>query len=296
MEIIRKGTQPASKGSADYFTGDVHIEAPFQRGGGSRLQGGIVTFAPGARSNWHAHRLGQTLVAPARQGLNPVRRPGRSLKSTPATSSGVPRATSIGMAPRQPPSMTHIAIQEALDGKVVDWMEPVTDAHYIASPGADPRHPPSIKYPRQETYRWPPKPTAPSPPTSRLSHGHRAPRARPERCRRSRSPSAASATPTSTPRAANGAGTSTRACPGHEIVGRVTAVGERGDASSRSATSPASAAWSTPAALRRLRRRASSSTATDGVTGTYNAPTQDGRGRHLRRLLASTSSSTRTSC
>ena len=94
------------------------------------MRGASVTFEPGARTAWHTHPLGQTLIVTA--GCGWVQREGGpSRKSGPATSSGSRPARSTGMAPRPPRRMTHIAIQEALDGKVVDWMEKVTDEQYL---------------------------------------------------------------------------------------------------------------------------------------------------------------------
>lgn len=127
MDIIRNGDQPSKAGPAEFFTGRVRIDAQFQREEPSRLAGATVTFEPGARSNWHTHPLGQTLIVTAGTGWT-------QCEDGPVT---VIRAGDIIFCPpghrhwhgaTATTAMTHIAIQEALDGKVVDWMEPVTDA------------------------------------------------------------------------------------------------------------------------------------------------------------------------
>ena len=93
-----------------------------------------VSFEPGARTNWHSHPLGQTLYVIS--GVGRVQtKGGRCAKSSQAMWSGFPRAKSTGMAVRRPTAMTHIAMQEALDGSNVTWMEPVTDAEYNVAPG-----------------------------------------------------------------------------------------------------------------------------------------------------------------
>jgi len=137
MNILRNGSQPSSKGPAEFFTGSVRIDAPFQAPTPGRAGGAIVTFEPGARTAWHTHPLGQTLIVTAGLGWTqcegaPVEeiRPGDIVSCPPATRHW------HGATPTT--SMTHIAIAEALDGKVVDWMEHVTDAQYLAGrPAAD---------------------------------------------------------------------------------------------------------------------------------------------------------------
>jgi quercetin dioxygenase-like cupin family protein len=115
IEVRRSGSQPAGKGPADWFTGSVRIDPLFHPDEPSRVSGGSVTFEPGARTAWHAHPLGQTLIVTA--GLGGCNaRAGRSRKywhgATPST------------------AMTHIAIQEALGGSPVTWMEQVSDEQY----------------------------------------------------------------------------------------------------------------------------------------------------------------------
>jgi quercetin dioxygenase-like cupin family protein len=101
MEIKRSGSQPSGKGPADWFTGAVRIDPLFEAPGPARVRGASVTFEPGARTAWHTHPLGQTLLVTAGCG-------GRSAKaaqwrrSVPAMWSGLPLTKSIGMAPRRP--------------------------------------------------------------------------------------------------------------------------------------------------------------------------------------------------
>ena len=116
MEITKNGSQPSVKGPADWFTGSVRIDSPFQRPAPARVGGATVTFEPGARTAWHTHPLGQTLIVTA--GCGRVQRvwfePGERHWH--------------GASPTT--AMTHIAIAEMLDGKVVEWMEHVTDEQY----------------------------------------------------------------------------------------------------------------------------------------------------------------------
>jgi quercetin dioxygenase-like cupin family protein len=131
MNIVRSGSQPSAKGSADYFTGSVRIDAPFKTEAPARASGATVTFEPGARTAWHTHPLGQTLLVIS--GLGRVQREGGPVEDI--------RAGDIvwfppgekhwhGASPAT--AMSHIAIAEALDGKVVDWMDKVTDEQYGA--------------------------------------------------------------------------------------------------------------------------------------------------------------------
>jgi quercetin dioxygenase-like cupin family protein len=129
MEITRAGSQPSSKGPADWFTGAVRIDPLFQAPDPARVRGASVTFEPGARTAWHTHPLGQTLIITAgcgwvqREG-GPIEeiRPGDVVWFSPGEKHwhGATPAT----------AMTHIAIQESLNGKVVDWMEKVSDEQY----------------------------------------------------------------------------------------------------------------------------------------------------------------------
>jgi quercetin dioxygenase-like cupin family protein len=131
MEIKRNGTQPSGKGSADYFTGSVRIDPLFQAPGPARTRGASVTFEPGARTAWHTQPLGQTLIVTA--GLGRVQRAGGPVEE-------IRPGDVVWFAPGEKhwhgaspaTAMTHIAIQEALDDKVVDWLEKVSDAQYRA--------------------------------------------------------------------------------------------------------------------------------------------------------------------
>ena len=129
MEIKRSGSQPSSIGPVDWFTGAVRVDPLFEAPEPARVRGASVTFEPGARTAWHTHPLGQTLIVTAgcgraqREG-GPIEeiRPGDVLWFSPNEKHW------HGAAPST--AMTHIAIQEALDGKVVDWMERVSDEQY----------------------------------------------------------------------------------------------------------------------------------------------------------------------
>jgi quercetin dioxygenase-like cupin family protein len=126
MEIKRIGSQPSSKGPADYFTGAVRIDSPFQRSGPARVGGAIVTFEPGARTAWHMHPLGQTLIVIA--GCGRVQRWGGPIEEIrPGDVVWIEPGEKHWHGATATTAMTHIAIAEMLDGKVVDWMEQVSD-------------------------------------------------------------------------------------------------------------------------------------------------------------------------
>jgi quercetin dioxygenase-like cupin family protein len=132
VEIKRAGTQASIKGPADWFTGAVRIDPLFDATAPRRASGGSVTFEPGARSAWHTHPLGQVLVVTSGVGLTqcwgeaPVKiRPGDVICCPPG------KKHWHGASPTT--AMTHIAIQESLDGKVVDWLEKVSDEDYNAA-------------------------------------------------------------------------------------------------------------------------------------------------------------------
>ena len=129
MEIKRSGSQPSTKGSADYFTGSVRIDPLFQAKDPARAVGASVTFETGSRTAWHTHPLGQILIVTAGWGLvqhwhGPVEeiRPGDVVWIFPGEKHwhGATATT----------AMTHIAIQEQFDGKIADWMEKVSDEQY----------------------------------------------------------------------------------------------------------------------------------------------------------------------
>ncbi|SOP99388.1 cupin domain-containing protein [Pseudomonas syringae] len=130
--INSSGSQPSASGPNDYFTGTVRIDAPFKGSEDARISGATVTFEPGARTAWHTHPLGQTLIVTSGAGLvqekgQPVRtiKPGDTVWIAPNVKHwhGATATT----------AMTHIAIAEVLDGEVVDWMEPVSDGDYHAA-------------------------------------------------------------------------------------------------------------------------------------------------------------------
>jgi len=129
MEIKRIGSQPSSKGSTDWFTGTVRIDPLFQTSAPARTSGGSVTFEPGARTAWHTHPLGQTLIVTV--GCGWVQREGGPIEE-------IHPGDVVWFAPGEKhwhgatptTAMTHIAIHEALDGKLVDWMEKVSDDQY----------------------------------------------------------------------------------------------------------------------------------------------------------------------
>ncbi|MGF7160767.1 quercetin dioxygenase-like cupin family protein [Rhodoligotrophos appendicifer] len=131
MDISRNGSAPSVKGSADYFTGTVRVDSPFKGTGTSRLGGAVVTFEPGARTAWHTHPLGQTLIVTSGLGWaqcegGPIEeiRPGDIVWFPPGKRHwhGATGTTAV----------THTAIAEVLDGISVEWMEHVTDAQYRA--------------------------------------------------------------------------------------------------------------------------------------------------------------------
>jgi quercetin dioxygenase-like cupin family protein len=126
MEIKRVGSQPSGKGPADWFTGTVRIDPLLNPPPPARIVGASVTFEPGARTAWHTHPLGQTLIVTA--GCGRVQRWGSLIWIPPGEKHWHGAASTT--------AMTHIALQEQLDGKAVDWMEHVTDEQYqsYASP------------------------------------------------------------------------------------------------------------------------------------------------------------------
>ena len=129
MEIKRIGSQPSNKGPADWFTGIVRIDPLFQAPAPARVSGASVTFEPGARTAWHTHPLGQTLIVTAGCGL--AQREGGPVEEIhPGDVIWFPPGEKHWHGASPATSMTHIAIAEFLDGKVVDWMEKVSDDQY----------------------------------------------------------------------------------------------------------------------------------------------------------------------
>ncbi len=129
MNIQRVGSQPSAKGPADWFTGMVRIDSPFQGSGPARVSGAIVTFEPGARTAWHTHQLGQTLIVTA--GCGRVQRWGGTIEEIrPGDVVWIPPGEKHWHGAAPTTAITHVAIQEQLDGKAVDWMEHVSDEQY----------------------------------------------------------------------------------------------------------------------------------------------------------------------
>lgn len=129
VEIRRNGSRPSAKGAADYFTGAVRVDPLFQAIVPARTNGGSVTFEPGARSAWHTHPLGQILVVTA--GVGRVQRWGEPMQEIrPGDVVWIPPGVKHWHGASPTTSMTHIAIQEHVDGKTVDWLEKVSDEQY----------------------------------------------------------------------------------------------------------------------------------------------------------------------
>ena len=129
MEIKRIGSQPSVKGPTDWFTGTVRIDPLFQVNAPARSAGNSVTFEPGARTAWHTHPLGQTLIVTF--GCGRVQREGESIQEIrPGDVVWISAGEKHWHGAAPTTAMTHIAIQEQLDGKAVDWMEKVTDEDY----------------------------------------------------------------------------------------------------------------------------------------------------------------------
>jgi quercetin dioxygenase-like cupin family protein len=129
MDIKRAGSQPSAKGPAEYFTGTVRIDPLFQAPTPARVAGAAVTFEPGARTAWHTHPLGQTLIVISGGGR--VQRLGGAIEEIrPGDVVWFPPGEKHWHGASPTTAMTHIAVQEALDGKAVDWMEQVTNEQY----------------------------------------------------------------------------------------------------------------------------------------------------------------------
>ncbi|HEX8298492.1 MAG TPA: cupin domain-containing protein [Rubricoccaceae bacterium] len=133
MTIQRSGATPATPGPAAWFSGSVRIENAFEAPAPARVRGAVVTFEPGAWTAWHTHPLGQTLIVTA--GVGWVQREGSPVEE-------IRPGDTVWIAPSErhwhgataTNGMTHIALQEALDGEVVVWMEHVSDGQYPAAP------------------------------------------------------------------------------------------------------------------------------------------------------------------
>lgn len=133
MEIYRSGSRPSGAGPADWFTGQVRMDPLFGAESPSAVAAALVTFEPGARTNWHTHPLGQRLVVTA--GCGWVQREGGPVET-------IRPGDVVWFAPGERhwhgatarTAMSHIAVQEAEDGRAVDWQEPVADEDYLAGP------------------------------------------------------------------------------------------------------------------------------------------------------------------
>ncbi|HEY0321568.1 MAG TPA: cupin domain-containing protein [Pyrinomonadaceae bacterium] len=132
MEVKRSGSQPSAKGSEEYFTGSVRIDTPFQGSAPARVGGAVVTFEPGARTAWHTHPLGQTLIVTSGCGwVQSEGGPKVEIRSGDVV--WCPPNEKHWHGATTTTAMTHIAIVEQLDGKGVEWMEKVSDEQYLAA-------------------------------------------------------------------------------------------------------------------------------------------------------------------
>jgi len=132
MKITRVGTQASGKGPADWFTGSVRVDPLFQAPDPALVTGAHVTFEPGARTAWHTHPLGQTLLVTS--GLGWVQRVGGAIEEIrPGDVVWFEPGEKHWHGATATNGMTHIAIQERLDGKVVEWLEQVTDEEYLGA-------------------------------------------------------------------------------------------------------------------------------------------------------------------
>jgi len=129
LEIKRSGSQPSTKGPEEWFTGTVRIDPLFHAKDPARAAGASVTFEPSARTAWHTHPLGQTLIVTTGCGLVQIW-DGPVEKICPGDVIWIPPNEKHWHGATPTTAMTHIAIQEQLDGKVVDWMEKVSDEQY----------------------------------------------------------------------------------------------------------------------------------------------------------------------
>ena len=131
MEIKRSGSQPSIKGPAEWFTGTVRIDPLFAEADPSRVSGALVTFEPGARTAWHTHPLGQRLIVTAGCGwVQCSGGPKREIRAGDVVLCPPGEKHWHGATPTT--AMSHIAVQESLNGKPVDWLEHVSDDEYLA--------------------------------------------------------------------------------------------------------------------------------------------------------------------
>ena len=133
MEIQRNASRPSVKGPAANFTGSVRVDTPFQARAPGRAGGAIVTFEPGARTAWHTHPLGQTLIVTSGLGWTQCEG-GPIVEIRPGDVVWCPPGHKHWHGATPTTAMTHVAIAESLDGRSVDWLEHVTDAQYLVGP------------------------------------------------------------------------------------------------------------------------------------------------------------------
>jgi quercetin dioxygenase-like cupin family protein len=136
MNLRRCGSQPSTKGPAEYFTGNVRIDPLFEAPDPARARAASVTFEPGARTAWHTHPLGQNLIVTS--GCGWVQSEGAPKEEIrPGDVVWCPRNEKHWHGATSTTAVTHIAIQEQLDGKVVEWLEKVSDEQYRAASNAE---------------------------------------------------------------------------------------------------------------------------------------------------------------
>jgi quercetin dioxygenase-like cupin family protein len=129
VQVLRAGSQPSAVGNAAYFVGSVRLDPLFPATAPSRMSGGSVTFEPRARSNWHTHPVGQVLIVTA--GLGWVQQAGGEVQEMrPGDVVVIPPGVRHWHGASSTNGVTHIALQEQVDGSAVTWLEPVTDAQY----------------------------------------------------------------------------------------------------------------------------------------------------------------------
>lgn len=131
QKIIRNGSQPSAKGPAEYFTGTVRLDTMFAAEEPGRATGAVVTFEPGARSHWHTHPLGQQLLILTGVGWTQCEGgPRTEVRAGDVVVCGCNKRHWHGASAKV--AMSHLTVAEMLDGRNVDWMEPVTDEQYEA--------------------------------------------------------------------------------------------------------------------------------------------------------------------
>ncbi len=129
MKIIRNASNPSAAGPESYFSGRVRIDSPFSASAPARVGGAIVTFEAGARTAWHTHPLGQTLIVTQGQGW--IQKEGEAVETiNPGDIVWIPENVRHWHGATRRTAMTHIAIAESLDGSPVTWLEKVSDEEY----------------------------------------------------------------------------------------------------------------------------------------------------------------------